>query len=112
MEPIRLTYYSSNRNNLIWSILIRIIFLAICIYLLFEISLIAYVPDRVKLMQANTFVKPLLLLKEMADKSLNSLVSTPRDLSLESEFDYQEVRHRPGNRLDNRIGLDASLVKP
>lgn len=59
MEPIRLTYYSSNRNNLIWSILIRIIFLAICIYLLFEISLIAYVPDRVKLMQANIFAKPL-----------------------------------------------------
>jgi hypothetical protein len=59
MEPTRLTYYSSNRNNLILSIFIRIIFLAICIYLLFEISLIAYVPDRVNLMQANTFVKPL-----------------------------------------------------
>ena len=59
MELTRLTYYSANRNNFILSIVIRILFLAICIYLLFEISLIAYVPDKVKLLQANTFMKHL-----------------------------------------------------
>jgi hypothetical protein len=59
MELVRLTYYSANRNNFIWSIVIRILFLAICIYLLFEINLVAYVPDSVKLLQANTIIKPL-----------------------------------------------------
>jgi hypothetical protein len=59
MELTRFTYYSANRNNFVWSILIRVIFFAVCGYLLFQISMIANVPDKTKLLQANIISKPL-----------------------------------------------------
>ena len=44
---------------------------------------------------------------------LESLIEehlTPRNLTLEDEFDFDEVRHRPGNRLDNRYKIDVSVA--
>ena len=56
----------------------------------------------------------LAVLRTMADEGLNDLVTnelTPRGLTLEDEFDYKEVRHRPGNRLDTRHKITPDTVK-
>ena len=52
-------------------------------------------------------------LTSIADRGLEALISeqlSPRKLTLDDDFDFQEVRHRPGARLDNRYKIDASLV--
>ncbi|GMI40884.1 hypothetical protein TrCOL_g4345 [Triparma columacea] len=52
-------------------------------------------------------------LRKMASKAFDDLMSeqlTPRGLTLEDEFDFNEVRHRPGNRLDNRYKVDVGVV--
>lgn len=59
MELTLITYYSANRNNFIWSILIRFLFFAVFGYLLFQISMIANVPDKTKLLQTSIISKHL-----------------------------------------------------
>ncbi|GMH58388.1 hypothetical protein TrRE_jg4080, partial [Triparma retinervis] len=52
-------------------------------------------------------------LRSMATRAFDDLMSEqlePRGLTLEDSFDFNEVRHRPGNRLDNRYKVDAGVV--
>lgn len=52
-------------------------------------------------------------LQKMSKSAFNDLISEqlkPRGLSLNAEFDFNEVRHRPGNRLDNRYKIDPTII--
>ena len=53
-------------------------------------------------------------LRDMAAKGFDALLEEqlrPRNLTLKDEFDFNEVRHRPGNRLDNRYKISAKEVE-
>jgi len=52
-------------------------------------------------------------LKQMTSAALDDLVTeqlTPRNLNFDTDFDFNEVRHRPGNRLDNRYHVKPDAV--